>query len=80
MVIEARGFCPFQILRLSPSGERDQDDRSGLQAGAYSLRHLVAIHARHANVEYRHMRTYGGDDAERLRPIVSHADLMAIHL
>src|SRR5690349_686282 len=52
VVVEARGARAALVVGLAPSGEREEREEGGiLLLLAQRLRGLVAVHARHADVE-----------------------------
>ena len=80
MMIESGSACALTILLLSPAGDRNERHARAPGLLAHAFRHFVAVEARHADVEKRHVRLHRQDLVERELPVVGLLYFVAVQL
>jgi hypothetical protein len=76
MEVKTCVFRPAFVVSASPPGERDQHGAPERWVGAEALGDLIAVHARHADVEKHDLGRELTGEGERARAIVSSARLV----
>lgn len=78
MMIETRLCRPSSILLLAPAGQGGQHRAFHTRLLSQSSRDLVAVHARHADVEEHHMRQKGRRQGKRRSAVVGDLHLVSM--
>src|SRR6185369_16466459 len=70
VLVEAGVARSLPVVRLAPAGDGDQDDAAGGGEGAQAARQVVAVEARHADVEEGDVGAEGPGGGETRQPVV----------